>query len=253
MRSFIVLILVAASFAALQVACKRNTPPPAAKAPTASPAAAPAAAQEQGGTMQGRILERLDAAPYTYFRLDVGGQERWAAVPQNEHKIGETITLVNPMEMANFESKTLKRTFPSVLFANLAGEGAATPGAAAAATHANASKGPDVGDVKTPKATGADARTVAEVFAQRDALKEKTVAVRGKVVKFNAEILGRNWIHLRDGSGSSDKGDHDLTVTTKDTVAIGDVVTIRGTLRLNKDFGSGYSYPVIVEDAKLQK
>jgi hypothetical protein len=244
MRRFLVLMLVAAAV----TGCKRNTPPPAAKAAATTPAA------PQGASLKGKILERLDASPYTYFRLQTGSEEQWAAVPENALKVGDEVTLVNPMPMANFQSKTLNRTFPSILFANI--EGAAPAGtspANAAMQHAQTGKGPDVGDTRTPKATGADARTVAEVFAQKDGLKEKTVAIRGKVVKFNAEILGRNWIHLRDGSGSPDKGDHDLTVTTKETAAVGDVVTVRGTLRLNKDFGSGYSYPVILEEAKLQK
>lgn len=244
MRHLVVILLVAGVLAG----CKRNTPPPAAAAPGAAQAA-------QGGTVTGRILERLEAPPYTYFRLQVGSKEQWAAVPENGKKVGEEVTLANPMEMANFESKTLKRTFPSVLFANLAGEAApaGTSTANVATQHTMTGKGPDVGDVKTPKATGAEARTVAETYAQMEGLKEKPVAIRGKVVKFNAEILGRNWIHLRDGSGSADKGDNDITVTTKETAAIGDVVTVRGVLRLKKDFGSGYSYPVILEDAKLQK
>ena len=244
MRSFLVMTLVAAAC----IGCKRNTPPAAAAAP-ATTAAAPA-----GAEVKGRILERLDAKPYTYFRLQIGDQEQWAAVPENDLKVGQDVTLVNPMPMTNFQSKTLNRTFATVLFANLAGApAAATSTANVAAQHSMTAKGPDAGDVRTPKATGADARTVAETHAQKDSLKEKTVTVRGKVVKYNAEILGRNWIHLRDGSGSPDKGDNDLTVTTKESAAVGDVVTVRGTLRLNKDFGSGYSYPVILEDAKLQK
>lgn len=244
MRNILVLMLVAAAV----TGCKRNTPPPAAKASATVPATA------QGPSVKGKILERIDATPYTYFRLQVGSTEQWAAVPENALKVGEEVTLVNPMPMANFQSKTLNRTFPSILFANIDGAPAAgTSTANAALQHTQTGKGPDVGDTHTPKATGADARTVAETFAQKDGLKEKTVVIRGKVVKFNAEILGRNWIHLRDGSGSPDKGDNDITVTTKETAAIGEVVTVRGILRLNKDFGSGYSYPVIIEDAKLAK
>lgn len=245
MRGFVVMMLVAAAV----TGCKRNTPPAAAAAPAAT-MSAPA-----GAEVKGRILERLDAKPYTYFRLQIGDTEQWAAVPENDLKVGQDVTLVNPMPMTNFQSKTLNRTFATVLFANLAGAApaGATSAANVATQHASTAKGPDVGDVHTPKATGPDARTVAEVHAQKDALKEKSVSIRGKVVKYNAEILGRNWIHLRDGSGSADKGDNDLTVTTKETATVGDVVTVRGVLRLNKDFGSGYSYPVILEDAKLQK
>ena len=122
-----------------------------------------------------------------------------------------------------------------------------------AAQHKAAAAGPsDVGDVKVPKASGADARTVAEIYAQRTALKEKPVTLRGKVVKFNEGIMNRNWVHLRDGTGASGK-DNDITVTTNDKTAVGDVVVVKGTVRLDKDFGAGYAYPVIIEDAKLSK
>lgn len=243
MRGFLIVMLIAAAL----TGCKRNTPPAAAPATPQAAQAAPA-----GATVTGRILERLDAPPYTYFRLQIGNEEQWAAVPENSLKVGQDVTLANPMPMTNFESKSLKRTFPMVLFANLAGAAPAgtSPGNVA---HPPITKGADLGDSRTPKAAGADAKTVAEAYAQKDSLKEKTVSIRGKVVKFNAQILGRNWIHLRDGSGSADQGNHDLTVTTTATAAVGDVVTARGILRLNKDFGSGYSYPVILEDAKLTK
>jgi aspartyl/asparaginyl-tRNA synthetase len=122
-----------------------------------------------------------------------------------------------------------------------------------AAQHAAAAAGPaDVGDVKVARATGADARTVAEIWAQRAQLKEKTVTIRGKVVKFNENIMGKNWVHLRDGTGTAGK-DNDVTVTTADQAAVGDVVTVKGTVRVDKDFGAGYAYPVIVEDARLTK
>jgi hypothetical protein len=73
------------------------------------------------------------------------------------------------------------------------------------------------------------------------------------VVKFSAGIMGRDWVHLRDGSGAQDKGTNDITVTTGDQAAVGDVVVAKGVVRTDKDFGAGYAYPVIVEDAKLSK
>jgi hypothetical protein len=122
-----------------------------------------------------------------------------------------------------------------------------------AAQHAAAAAGPSevpVGDVKVAKASGADARTVAEIWAQRTSLKEKPVSIRGKVVKFNEGIMGKNWVHLRDGTGASGK-DNDLTITTADKTNVGEVVLVKGTVRVDKDFGAGYAYPVIVEDAKV--
>src|SRR5262249_55756859 len=134
---------------------------------------------------------------------------------------GTTAAIVPEMTLENFESKTLKRTFEHIVFGSVA----AAPA----------------------KAHGEAGRTIAEVWAQKDALKDAPVAVRGKVVKFLPSIMGKNWMHLRDD------GDRDITVTTTDTAAVGDLVLVRGTLRLDKDFGSGYRYPVIVEEAKVTK
>jgi len=118
---------------------------------------------------------------------------------------------------------------------------------------AGAAKAVDVGDVKVPKATGPDARTVAEIVTKGTALKDKTVAVRGKVVKFTPGVMGKNWVHLRDGSGSAADGTNDVLVTTQDETKIGDIVLVRGTVRTDVNLGSGYAYKVLVEEAKLQK
>ena len=97
------------------------------------------------------------------------------------------------------------------------------------------------------KASGG--HTVAELFAGKEELADKETAVRGRVVKFNAGIMGRNWIHIQDGSGS--QGSNDLTVTTDATATVGDLVVIRGKLKTDQDFGHGYKYAVLIEEAKV--
>jgi hypothetical protein len=93
-------------------------------------------------------------------------------------------------------------------------------------------------------------KTVAEVYAEKDGLADATVVVRGKVVKVNAGIMDRNWLHVRDGSG--EEGTNDLTVTTlADLPGVGATVLVSGKLAVNKDFGMGYQYPVILEDAEV--
>jgi hypothetical protein len=119
--------------------------------------------------------------------------------------------------------------------------------------HAGISKAADVGDVKVPKATGPDAQTVAEIIAKKTALNSKPVLVRGKVVKYTPGVMGKNWIHLQDGSGSAADGTNDVLVTTKDETKIGAVVVARGTVRTDVDLGSGYFYKVLVDEAKLQQ
>jgi hypothetical protein len=255
-------------------ACKRSEPPPQQAGARTVAAPAPAGLSAPT-TVRGKVLERIDAAPYSYLRLATATGEVWTAVPQTSVGNGSDVAIEGAMPMDGFESKSLKRKFDKIYFGQLGGgtPGPSGPAAAAApasapkgamleaippgvaAAHAAAAAGPSaaVGDVKVPKAEGADARTVAEVWTQKAALKEKRVAVRGKVVKFSAGIMGRNWVHLRDGSGSQGKGDNDITVTTRDNAEVGEVVVARGTVRLDKDFGAGYAYPVIIEDAKVAK
>ncbi len=107
--------------------------------------------------------------------------------------------------------------------------------------------------IKVEKAAGPDAYTVEEIFSKRKALDKKTIVVRGKVVKVSAGIMGSNWIHLQDGSGDSQKSTHDLVVTSQDLPSVGDVVTLKGALAADKDFGAGYRYDVIVEQASIQR
>ena len=155
--------------------------------------------------------------------------------------------------MTQFESRTLNRTFDTIVFGSLAGVGAAVSEQELLAAHAGTAKGGEVEVGPVLKAAGPQGRTVAEVIGQRAQLAGKTVAVRGKVVKFSAGIMDRNWIHLRDGSGSAASKTNDLLVTTQQTAAVGDVVLARGIVRTNQDFGAGYTYDVLIEDAALAK
>jgi len=126
--------------------------------------------------------------------------------------------------------------------------------AAANATspHAGAAKPADLGPIKVTKASGADAYTVAEIYAKATLLKDKPVKLSGKVVKYNPGIMGKNWIHLQDGSGSAASGSNDILVTSASPTKVGDVLTIAGTVRNDKDFGAGYVYKVLIEDASFK-
>jgi hypothetical protein len=198
----------------------------------------------------GEVLETQDVDGYTYLRLKTAQGETWAAVPTAAVKKGTKVAIDNPMVMNNFQSKALKKTFDKVVFGTLAGQ---VPGAAEASPHPAAAKSIEAPDVKVAKATGANAKTVVEVLAQGAGMKDKPVLVRGKIVKINAAIRGVNWVHLRDGTGSAASQNNDLIVTTTDELKVGDVVTLKGVVHTDKDFGAGYSYKVIVEEGKLQK
>jgi hypothetical protein len=125
-------------------------------------------------------------------------------------------------------------------------------------TESEASKGSKDTTVKgekisVAKAIGANAVTVAEAFSNSAKLNKKKVVVRGKVVKVSRGIMKKNWIHIQDGTGSKSKSTHNLVCTSQDSAEVGDVVTVSGTLAKDRDFGSGYRYNVIIENAKVEK
>lgn len=209
----------------------------------------------QTASITGKVLEVKDVESYTYLRLKTKDGETWAAVARTPVKKDAEVTIENAMVMNNFESKSLKKTFDKIVFGTLRGAGAGAAGAGGdmAAMHSGITKAPDLKDVKVPKATGPDARTVSEIVTKRAELKDRTVLVRGKVVKYTPEVLGKNWIHLRDGTGSASDNTDDVLVTTKDQARIGDVVVVKGVVHTDRDLGAGYSYKVLVEEATLQK
>lgn len=207
-------------------------------------------------TISGKVLETMDAGGYTYIKLESASGAEWAAVSAATVKVGDSVTLLPQVTLENFESKSLNRTFERIIFGSVAAPGGASVMPSGHPSVPGAMKGMadiDPGTIDVPKADGADGKRVAEVWASRSSLGEKKVAIRGKVVKFSPAIMGKNWMHIRDGSGSREKGDDDITVTTKDTAAVGDVVLVNGIVRVDKDFGAGYSYAVIVEEAKIAK
>jgi len=205
--------------------------------------------------VKGQVLETMDVESYTYLRLKTKDGETWAAVNKTPVKKGAEVTIENVMVMNNFESKSLKRTFPTILFGTLGGTGGSAPGVGndMAKAHSGLAKTIDAGDIHVPKASGPNARTVAEVMTKGAELKGQTVLVRGKVVKYNPEIMGKNWVHLRDGSGSPSNNTNDVLVTTMNQAKVGDVVTAKGIVRTDQDFGAGYSYKVLIEEATLQQ
>jgi hypothetical protein len=216
----------------------------------------PAAAPPAASVVKGEVLEVLDAESFTYFRLKTKDGEVWSAVAKAPIKVGSQVTVENATAMKDFKSKSLNRTFPLVMLGNLPGAAAGAPvaGASMEAAHAGVvTPKVDITNVKVTKAKGANAKTVAEVLTKSAELKDKPVLVRGKIVKYNEGIMGKNWLHLRDGSGTDADKTNDILVTTLNDAKLGDVVTAKGVVHLDKDFGSGYAYKVLIEEATLQK
>lgn len=255
MKKSLVLMLSTLLALSLTAGCKEKTPEVAEKEKPAAPAtetaskAAPAAMGKSG-----TVTETMNSGGYTYVQVDTGSEKIWAAAPEFQVAVGDAVIVPEGMPMANYHSKTLDRDFELVYFVDsvmVGGEEAASsqamPEGHPPLTVESEEAGSDVDFSDLQKADGG--KTVAEIFADKAALAGQEVAVRGKVVKFSPEIMGKNWIHVQDGTGNG--GTSDLTVTTDATASVGDTVMVSGVVTTDKDFGYGYKYDVILEDAKV--
>lgn len=200
--------------------------------------------------------EVIQTSMYTYVRVADGEKDYWVAIAKAEIELDKTYYWSAGAEMVNFASKELNRTFPSIMFVSDFTDKPITTATAASEpqmqmpageTMAGKPQAPQQEGIKVEKAKGG--LTIAEVFAKKTSLDGKSVKVRAQVVKFSPMIMNRNWVHLQDGT--RDGSNFDLTVTTQDLVKVGDVVTFEGVIGLNKDFGAGYFYEVVVENGKL--
>ena len=231
-----------------QVGCSKSDQDKAATNPAL-------AAPVPAGMVRGKVLETVDAGGYTYTQIDLGTEQRWLAAPKTVVKVGDTVQASEGMAMPDFESKTLNRNFGVVYFVsgldNLSNP-VAINAAPVAAEDQPAMKKPVAAVAEnTAVSPFEEGKNIAELYANKDGYGGKEVTLRGKVVKYNANIMGWNFLHIQDGSGLAADGSHDLTVTTKAEVSPGDTVVVTGKIMLAEDFGAGYTYPVLMEDAKV--
>lgn len=238
--SFVVMITITLSIAT----CSNSEPPIVVQSPEVSLPAVSGYA--------GTVIETMNTAGYTYVHVDTGKEKVWAAAPECQVKTGDKVVIPQGAPMNNYHSKTLDRTFDVVYFVgaiNKAGKDQTpltglgkippvSPGETMAISL-------DLSGIKKPE----NGKTVEEIYSQKTDLAGKQIILRGKVVKFSPEIMGKNWIHVQDGTGT--KGSNDLTVTSSVVVKTGDTILVEGKVVQDKDFGYGYKYDVIIEDAKI--
>ena len=234
MRSLFVILILLVGFSGC---VKKN------KVPTAQTAANPALHEV-------KVEEVIQTSNYTYLKVSDNGAENWIAVTRQEAAVGEVYFYEQALEMKNFKSKELDRTFETIYFVQgmskepIAAGPAVPMGDKAVQPTLTIKEGISV----APAEGGV---SIAVLYADREKYSGKTIKMKGQVVKINEEVMGKNWIHIQDGT--KDGENFDLTITTLDKVAIDDVVTFEGTITLKKDFGYGYFYELIMEDAKLVK
>ena len=239
--------------------------------------------QNDAVELKGTIIETFDSGGYTYLQIDNGSKKIWAAISQAKVTVGDEVSLKSGAVMQNFYSKTLDRTFEEIIFSGGI-QGAAAEAHASMAepqgmggmgsgfASAMKSEGGRVAmeqveksvsggsagaivpfhELEIEKAEGENGRTVEEIYLQAADLDGKKVKIRGKVVKISHNIMGKNWLHIQDGSGNPMKNTHDLVVTTAAAPEAQSTVLVEGIVAKDKDFGAGYQYLVIVEEAVVE-
>jgi len=196
-------------------------------------------------------VKAIEQVPnYTYLLVKGKGPAYWIAVSSTEIQIGESITYQGGMLMENFHSKELNRTFEKVIFLEDLVENQAPSNTD---KMLGTSQGSEVKTDRLETSIEAEAGTVSieELFADPGAYEGKTIRIKGEIAKFNPNIMERNWIHLQDGTDF--EGKFDLTVTSQEGFVVGQVLTLEGIIALNRDFGYGYSYEILLEKATLAK
>lgn len=198
------------------------------------------------GNQKALVKEVIQTSAYTYLRLDNNNEEVWIAITKQDIKEGSTVYYKEGLKMENFTSPELQRTFEAVYFVQEISDQPIKAKMLEEVVGTEPKK-PVLSklDIKIEQPAGGI--SIGELYAKRSEYAGKKVIVKGQVTKVNIAIMERNWIHLQDGT--SEGKDFDLTITTIHEPKVGDVVTYTGSLVLNKDFGSGYTYELLLEDA----
>ena len=195
------------------------------------------------------VEEVLNTDKYTYLSVSENGEKYWIAIQRADAKVGDIFYYRGGLLKKNFFSPEFKRVFETVYLVSEFWKEPDGGGPAFDEASAQAQGGGEIPDLAVGKIERAKgAIKLSELYANKEKYNNQVIKVTGKCVKVNPMIMNRNWIHIRDGSGE----DFDLTITTMENVPLGAVVTLEGTVALDKDFGAGYRYDVILEGAVVQ-
>jgi hypothetical protein len=193
-----------------------------------------------------KVIDKIPAKGYTYLQVTENKEDFWIAVPTMEIEIGETVYFSKFMVMEDFKSENIDKSFDEILFVEDARK-SPTPDEMKKIHSGTLSGEKQEIEIKPLS----DGKTIQQIYSDKSSLNGELVKVKGKVVKFNKQIMKRNWIHIQDGTGS--ENEFDLVITSDQDVQVGEIITAEGKVVVDKDFGSGYFFPVLIEDAKIEK
>ena len=195
------------------------------------------------------VTDFMEAGTYVYLNVTEAGKEYWMAIPNTKIEKGATYYYSGGMEMKDFESKQLGKTFDFITFA----EGISDSEVAVSKPAIKKTQAPASHEAHETEAIHIvlpeNGISIANLYANPSDFKGKEIIVRGKVVKVNKNILDKNWIHIVDGTSFENK--RDLTITTPQIAKLGDTVTFKANVVLDKDFGAGYVYNLLLENGEI--
>lgn len=189
-----------------------------------------------------KVLEVLNASRYDYLRVsESNGKEYWLAARSGDYTVGAEYHYHDGLYKTNYHSTEFDRTFDEIYLVSGIHPVDGAENTSLSANH------PPVPTQSAQVERPAESMTIAEVVRKAEELNGQEVQVTGKVIKVNPHIMNRNWIHLQDGSMDS----FDFVVTTTEDIPAEHTVTLKGTLHTNRDFGAGYTYDIILENASV--
>ncbi len=195
------------------------------------------------------VTDVMQTTNYTYLYVKENSADIWLAVPKMKASKGQTYYYDDGMLMENFVSKELGRTFDKIYFLGGVRTTLEVPMKKPTSMSDHNQK-PVIEKKNVNIEAISGGITIKELFANKAKYEGKVVKIKGEVSKFNPGIMNRNWIHLQDGTDNN--GEFDLTVTTDAVVKTGETITVEGKIALNKDFGYGYKYAVLMEAAVIK-
>ena len=193
------------------------------------------------------VTEVIHGGSYTYLNVTENMTDRWVAVSKQEVNKGDVYYYDEALQMNNFHSKEIDRTFETIYFVNQISKTALTQNPMGGMPAHTGKVETKSAEINLNKKEGE--LTIANLFLKKAEFTSQEFEIRGIVVKVNEQVMGKNWVHIQDGTKNADS--FDLTITTQENVEVGNEVIFKGKLTLDKNFGSGYFYDVIMEDAVL--
>ena len=197
------------------------------------------------------VNEVLPATRYVYLNVSEGSSKFWIATRKQEVKKGETYYYRGGLLKTDFESKEYNKVFDTIyLISNLVSQDHSRHTDNLNTSVQKSDPIAQKEDIPTHTDKIVEHKgslTIAELIKDPKKYEGHTIQLSGTCVKVNPGIMDRNWIHLQDGS----KDDYDLVITSNTFVPEGSNITIRATVVLNKDFGAGYKYDLILENGTL--